>query len=47
MYFTLVAMQRAGASLAEVAAELDRRALRVTRRPGDAKPTGTTGRACP
>jgi phosphoribosyl-ATP pyrophosphohydrolase len=44
MYFTLVAMQRAGASLAEVAAELDRRALRVTRRPGDAKPAG---RVCP
>lgn len=44
MYFTLVAMQRAGASLAEVATELDRRALRVTRRPGDAKPAG---RVCP
>jgi phosphoribosyl-ATP pyrophosphohydrolase len=39
MYFTLVAMQRAGATLADVAAELDRRALRLTRRPGNAKPT--------
>lgn len=38
LYFTLVAMRRAGVDLARVAAELDRRALRVTRRPGDAKP---------
>lgn len=37
MYFTLVSMQRAGASLADVASELDRRALRITRRPGNAK----------
>lgn len=42
LYFTMVAMRRAGVSLAEVAAELDRRALRVTRRPGDAKPSGRT-----
>jgi len=32
MYFTLVAMARAGVSLAAVEAELDRRALRVSRR---------------
>lgn len=38
LYFTLVAMQRAGVGIEEVGAELDRRALRVTRRPGDAKP---------
>lgn len=38
LYFTLVAMARAGVSLADVAATLDRRALRVTRRRGDAKP---------
>jgi len=40
MYFTLVAMHRAGARPADVAAELDRRAMRVTRRSGDAKPIG-------
>ncbi|HEX2839112.1 MAG TPA: phosphoribosyl-ATP diphosphatase [Phycisphaerales bacterium] len=38
-YFTLVALHRAGARPGDVAAELDRRAMRVTRRPGDAKPT--------
>ncbi len=37
-FFALVAMARAGVSLDEVERELDRRALRVTRRPGDAKP---------
>lgn len=37
LYFTLVAMARAGISLHEVEKELDRRALRITRRPGDAK----------
>jgi phosphoribosyl-ATP pyrophosphohydrolase len=42
MYFTLVAMHRAGASLADVSAELDRRALRLKRRPGNAKPSGAT-----
>ena len=31
------AMARAGVALADVAGELDRRALKVTRRPGDAK----------
>jgi phosphoribosyl-ATP pyrophosphohydrolase len=38
MYFTLVAMHRAGVRLADVAQELDRRGLKVSRRPGDAKP---------
>lgn len=37
IYFALVAMVRAGVSLAEVERILDRRSLRVTRRPGDAK----------
>ncbi|MCA9671985.1 MAG: phosphoribosyl-ATP diphosphatase [Myxococcales bacterium] len=38
MYFALVTMKQRGVDLAEVARELDRRALRVQRRPGDAKP---------
>lgn len=38
LYFTMVAMQRSNVTLADVAAELDRRALKVTRRPGNAKP---------
>jgi phosphoribosyl-ATP pyrophosphohydrolase len=37
VYFALVAMIRGGASLAEVEAVLDRRALKLDRRPGDAK----------
>lgn len=37
LYFTLVAMARGGVTLADVAGELDRRALRLTRRTGDAK----------
>lgn len=37
LYFTLVTLASRGGSLAEVAAELDRRARRVTRRGGDAK----------
>jgi len=37
MYFVCVAMRRAGIRLFDVAAELDRRGLRVTRRPGNAK----------
>jgi len=37
MYFTLVAMLRAGVSLSDVEAELDRRSQRVTRSGGDAK----------
>lgn len=40
LYFTMVAMRRAGISLADVARELDRRALRISRRAGDAKPQG-------
>lgn len=39
LYFTLVDLARRGVTLAQVATELDRRALRVTRRPGNAKPT--------
>jgi phosphoribosyl-ATP pyrophosphohydrolase/phosphoribosyl-AMP cyclohydrolase len=38
LYFTLVAAARGGADLAGVSAELDRRALKTTRRTGDAKP---------
>ncbi len=37
LYFTLVAMQKQGVSLTEVERELDRRALKITRRPGLAK----------
>lgn len=37
LYFLLVALARAGVPLADVATELDRRALRLSRRPGDAK----------
>jgi phosphoribosyl-ATP pyrophosphohydrolase len=40
LYFAMVAMARAGVSLADVEAILDQRALHVTRRRGDAKPTG-------
>jgi phosphoribosyl-ATP pyrophosphohydrolase len=38
VYFAMVAAARGGVSLAEVARELDRRSLTVTRRRGDAKP---------
>ena len=38
LYFASIAMARAGVSLADVERELDRRALTVTRRAGDAKP---------
>ncbi len=38
VYFALVALARAGGSLADVEAILDRRARTLTRRPGDAKP---------
>jgi phosphoribosyl-ATP pyrophosphohydrolase len=38
LYFALVVMQRGGATLGDVSAELDRRALRLKRRRGDAKP---------
>ncbi len=37
LYFTLVAMARHGVSLADVARVLDKRALKVTRRPGNKK----------
>jgi phosphoribosyl-ATP pyrophosphohydrolase len=37
LYFTCVAMERAGVSLADVSEQLAKRALRVTRRPGNAK----------
>jgi phosphoribosyl-AMP cyclohydrolase / phosphoribosyl-ATP pyrophosphohydrolase len=39
VYFVAVAMARAGVGWDDVEAELDRRALRITRRPGDAKPS--------
>ena len=38
LYFALVAMIRAGVSLAEVDRVLDRRALRISRSGGEAKP---------
>jgi phosphoribosyl-ATP pyrophosphohydrolase/phosphoribosyl-AMP cyclohydrolase len=39
LYFALVAMTAGNVDLAEVEAELDRRALKVSRRPGNAKTT--------
>jgi phosphoribosylformimino-5-aminoimidazole carboxamide ribotide isomerase len=41
LYFTACAMARAGVSMEQVEAELDRRALKLTRRKGDAKPAKT------
>ncbi len=38
MYFSLVRVISLGGSLADIEAELERRSLRVTRRPGNAKP---------
>jgi phosphoribosyl-ATP pyrophosphohydrolase/phosphoribosyl-AMP cyclohydrolase/histidinol dehydrogenase len=38
LYFVSVAMRRGGVTFADVAAELDHRAKKVSRRPGDAKP---------
>jgi len=38
IYFAAVAMTRAGVTLEQVERELDLRGLRITRRPGDAKP---------
>jgi phosphoribosyl-ATP pyrophosphohydrolase len=38
LYFALVALVRAGGEFADVERELDRRARRISRRPGDAKP---------
>lgn len=43
LYFALVAMVRGGVTLADVADELERRALKTTRRPGDAKTPATEG----
>lgn len=42
LYFTLARLARDGISLSEVEAELDRRALKVSRRAGDAKPAAGT-----
>jgi len=42
LYFSLVALQRAGGSLADVERELTRRRRRVTRRPGAAKTGGAS-----
>jgi len=41
LYFALTAMVKAGVSLSAVEQELDRRARRLTRRPGNAKPEGS------
>jgi phosphoribosyl-ATP pyrophosphohydrolase len=40
LYFTLVAMARAGVSMEAVEKMLDRRSMKITRRPGDAKEGG-------
>jgi phosphoribosyl-ATP pyrophosphohydrolase len=45
LYFTLVRMKAAGIRIADVAAELDRRARRVMRRGGDAKPVAKENRS--
>jgi len=42
LYFALVAAVRGGVDLADVEHELDRRSLKLTRRPGDAKPEEVT-----
>ncbi|MEM7630380.1 MAG: phosphoribosyl-ATP diphosphatase, partial [Planctomycetota bacterium] len=42
MYFAMVAALARGASLADIERHLDRRTLKVTRRPGNAKPGGPT-----
>lgn len=42
LYFTLARLARDGIALSEVEAELDRRALKVSRRGGDAKPAAGT-----
>lgn len=41
MFFVMAALRRAGVQLERVEAELDRRAMKVTRRKGDAKPAFT------
>jgi phosphoribosyl-ATP pyrophosphohydrolase/phosphoribosyl-AMP cyclohydrolase/histidinol dehydrogenase len=38
IYFTLVAAVKGGASLEEIEGHLDRRTLKIKRRPGNAKP---------
>ena len=38
LFFTLATLARAGVPFSEVEAELDRRALNISRRPGNAKP---------
>lgn len=43
IFFAMAALQRAGLPLERVERELDRRALKVTRRPGDAKPAAIGG----
>ncbi len=40
LFFAMATLTAAGVPLADVEAELDRRALKVSRRPGDAKPEG-------
>ncbi len=45
LYFMMVALQKQNVRLAEVEHELDRRALKLTRRPGLAKPTKDTTHA--
>ncbi|HAU41871.1 MAG TPA: hypothetical protein DCW50_07475, partial [Gammaproteobacteria bacterium] len=43
IYFAMVAMARAGVRMTDVEKELDRRALKVTRRRGDAKEASEHG----
>ncbi len=43
LFFTLTRLAKEGISLAEIDAELDRRALMVSRRPGNAKPNRAGG----
>lgn len=43
IYFTLATLATRGVALADVESELARRSLRVTRRPGDAKPAAVAG----
>lgn len=43
VYFALVTAARAGVDLGEIERELDRRSMKITRRPGDAKPEEVAG----
>lgn len=43
LFFTCAMMRRAGVTLADVERELDRRRLKITRRPGDSKSAVTKG----